>query len=202
MRRPALDPLPVHLANQCDVVCKDLGPRWALRGRGEKVGATKPKMLAVAAGAFVAAVGSMAIVAVSLPWDEGYKSWLHVAAIVAGFVLLLVCVAAAYLFIGWVSVVTTPFRFAIGMVVWPVLLLLSILLLPFGREVALANLLLDVTAETTPAGDWKVHLMEPPTTKELEKDAPPLINSVYENPRVLELVSSWIASMAPGSRPG
>jgi hypothetical protein len=78
--------------------------------------------------------------------------------------------------------------------VWPVIVLLSVLLLPIGREVALANILLDVTAETTPPGSWMVHLMEPPTSEELGKDVLPLMHSVvYENSRVLEFVCDWIA---------
>lgn len=58
----------------------------------------------------------------------------------------------------------------------------------------MANILLDVTAEATPPGSWIVHLIEPPTSKELNKDALPLMHSlVYENPRVLKFVCDWIA---------
>jgi hypothetical protein len=71
--------------------------------------------------------------------------------------------------------------------------LLSVLLLPFGREIAKANIRLDVTAETTPVGSWTVHLVEPPTIKDLHRDTLPLMHSVaYENPEVLKVLSDWV----------
>lgn len=153
----------------------------------------KGKMLAVAAGAFMAIVGFVFVIA-SLPWESGYESWANVAAVVGVFVSLLVSLEAFLLVLGWVEVATVFFRLAASAVVWPVIILLSVLLLPFGREVAMANILLDVTAEATPPGSWIVHLIEPPTSKELNKDALPLMHSlVYENPRVLKFVCDWIA---------
>jgi hypothetical protein len=153
----------------------------------------KGKMLAVAAGAFMAVVGFV-FMAASLTWESGFEGWAHVAVVMGISVSLLVSLEALLLVLGWVEVTTVFFRLAASAVVWPVIVLLSVLLLPIGREVALANILLDVTAETTPPGSWMVHLMEPPTSEELGKDVLPLMHSVvYENSRVLEFVCDWIA---------
>ena len=75
---------------------------------------------------------------------------------------------------------------------WLMIALLSILMLPFGWQVAVANILLDVTAETTPPGCWEVQLIEAPASEELEVAAPPLMHKVYENPRVQETLCEWI----------
>jgi len=110
-----------------------------------------------------------------------------------------VCVAALIillLFVLWgnsVDSVTVIPLALLSMIVWPVIVLLSVLLLPFGWEVAVANILLDVTAETTPVGQWTVQLVEPPTRQELHKDTLPLMHSVaYESPKVLEALCAWI----------
>ena len=159
--------------------------RWAKR---------KGKMLALAAGALVTYV-VFVIVAVSLPWESGFGSWFNVAALVGAFISLLFVLESLLLALGWVEIATVFFRLAASAVVWPVIFLLSVLLLPFGREMAVANILLDVTAETTPPGSWTVHLIAPPTSEELGKDVLPLMHSVvYENPSVLKLVCDWIAS--------
>jgi hypothetical protein len=66
--------------------------------------------------------------------------------------------------------------------------------------VALANILLDVTAETTPTGSWTVHMFQAPTARELGTNAVPLMHSVvYENPHALAFIAKW---MAPEELPG
>jgi hypothetical protein len=67
---------------------------------------------------------------------------------------------------------------------WLAIPLLSILMLPFGWQAAVANIFLNVTAETTPPGSWEIHLIEPPTSEEIGAPVPPLMHKVYENPRV------------------
>ena len=91
--------------------------------------------------------------------------------------------------------VTIPFRLLVSALLWPVVGLLSLLLVvPFGWQAAVANIFLDVTAETTPVGFWETHLIEPPTSEELGRPVVPLVHMVYENPQVLRLVAEWIAS--------
>jgi len=67
-----------------------------------------------------------------------------------------------------------------------------LLVLPFGWQVAFANILLDVTAESTPPGSWEIHLIEPPTSEEIGGPVPPLMHKVYENPRVQTKLGQWI----------
>lgn len=159
----------------------------------------KGRLLGVAAGAASVFVG-LVLLAASLSWTGGFQSGLHVATVAAAFASLLVATGAFYLLLGWVSGTTLFIRLMASAVVWPVVGLLSVLLLPFGWEVAMANILLEVTAETTPPGAWTVHLMEPPTAAELGRDVAPLMHSVvYENPRVLALLCDWIAGGAARS---
>jgi hypothetical protein len=84
---------------------------------------------------------------------------------------------------------------------WLMIPLLSILMLlfGFGWQAAVANVLLDVTAETTPPGSWEIHLMEPPTREEIGGPVPPLMHKVYENPRVQRKLSEWIETRASGA---
>jgi hypothetical protein len=147
----------------------------------------KKKVIAVAAALFLALVGFICVVA--------FKHWGSSAAAVMGiFVLALVVLPATFLALGLVEHATFLFFLLASALMWPVIVLLSVPLLFFGWEVARANILLDVTAETTPTGAWTVHLVEPPTTEELGKDVPPLMHSVvYENPHVLRLLCDWIA---------
>ena len=59
---------------------------------------------------------------------------------------------------------TAPLRILVAFLTWPTIVILSLfLVLPFGIDVALANILLDVTAETTPTGSWTVHMFPAPT---------------------------------------
>jgi hypothetical protein len=169
---------------------------WGLYGRFESAAKGLKgrwlKMLAVAAGALVPLAGAV-LLAASLPWDRGYTSWVQVAAIVLALASFLAAIGALSVALGCAGLVTVFLRTAIGAVVWPVIALLSILLLlPFGVAVAMANILLDVTAETIPTGRWVVYLIKPPTSKELGRETPPLTHSVYENRRVLACVSCWI----------
>jgi len=97
--------------------------------------------------------------------------------------------------------VAAPFRILVSLLTWPTIAILSLFLwLPFGWEVALANILLDVTGETTPTGSWTVHMFQAPTARELGTDAVPLMHSVvYDNPHALAFIATW---MAPEKSPG
>lgn len=83
-----------------------------------------------------------------------------------------------------------PLAALIWLIIIPLLSLL--LVLPFGWQAAFANILLDVTADTTPPGSWEIHLIEPPTSEEIGGPVPPLMHKVYENPRVQRKLGEWI----------
>lgn len=116
----------------------------------------------------------------------------------AGIIVLMgALLEAVFLALGWAERAAFPFLLLASALIWPTTIVLSVLLLGFGWEVALANVLLDVTAETTPTGSWKVHLLDPPTSAELGQGVFPLMHSVvYENPQALELLCHWIENSA------
>jgi hypothetical protein len=113
-------------------------------------------------------------------------------------ILSVVAGAALVLFIPKYGVdwATDSLRVVAALMVWPMILLLSVFLLPFGWRIALANVWLDVTAETTPVGSsWNVHLVLPQGKEPGdEMHSVPLMHSIiYENPSVLKIVCDWIA---------
>jgi hypothetical protein len=166
---------------------KTAATRWAQR---------RWKVGAVVAAATIACGGSL--VAYANLADPNFPGWLRTIALAGFFVSAAILAEALFLVIPFfgVDVATIGFRFLVSSLIWPMIFLLSIFQLPFfGWRIALANVLLDVTAETTPVGSsWIVHLIEPPASRESGKDIPPLMHSViYENPLVLAIVCDWIA---------
>lgn len=164
--------------------------RWAER---------KWSVLAVAAFAVVLIPIFVFLLAYSDQPDLAFRSWIRVlawAGLIALFVIVLEALVLVIPFIGGVDFATALFRFAVSALIWPLILLLSVFLLPFGWRIALANVLLEVTAETTPVGrSWTVNLVEPPESNEPGKGARPLMHSIiYENPSALETVCDWIVS--------
>jgi hypothetical protein len=109
-------------------------------------------------------------------------------------------VLPALIFVGRVHEAAAPLEFASYLVLFGVICALSVLLLPFGRQMASASVFLDVTAETTPPGEWTVHLLveeqAPPGCGELQ----PLQHSmVYDNDQAIRTICDWVArrSLAP-----
>jgi hypothetical protein len=140
---------------------------------------------------------------------------LTVAALVGFGLSLLVFFETVVLAVPFLGVdgATMPVRLAVAALVWPVVLALSLILLLFGWEVAVANILLDVSTESAPEGSWTVHLKEPlkeppvraaapaasdeeetasPTVADGHSDVPLMHSVVYENPAVIEDICEWI----------
>jgi pimeloyl-ACP methyl ester carboxylesterase len=145
-----------------------------------------------------AAAWVLSLLAYAHATSAGMPAWIRTAAAagIGGSIgLLVVLVVLLFGDIG-VQGLMVPLRVVVAAIAWPAILLLSlVLLLPFGWQVALANVLLDITAETTPPGSWRVHTIVPPTSRELDRDDVPLMHSVvYDNPLVLALVTEWIES--------
>jgi hypothetical protein len=157
--------------------------------------------------------GFLAFVAFALlSWFILYFSdslWLIIPAVAASEISFIVFFAGTILatyarlarwsprrFSWLVSSVLTYNASFLALLAWLIIPVLSLLLvLPFGWQVALANLLLDVTAETTPPGSWEIHLIEPPTSEEIGAPVPPLMHKVYENPRVQRKLGEWIETL-------
>jgi hypothetical protein len=112
------------------------------------------------------------------------------------------CVAVPIaLLVGWIDVAAFPLQIVTGVVLFAAIVVLSATLLPFGRQVALGNIVLDVTAETTPPGTWLVHQIGAALVGSVPDDAQPLQHSVvYEDPRSLSLICDWIGHCAPAAR--
>jgi hypothetical protein len=162
-----------------------------LETRAKRWSKQTTKLLAVFASSFV--VGALLLVSVA-----NVNSPLQSAIVTTGSIVNALVFLEAFLLLleaplGSAKLATIGPKIIVSAFVWPVMFMLSVLLLPFGWEVAKANILLDVTAETTPVGSWMVHLVETPTTQELVRDTPSLIHSVaYESPRVLKVISDWV----------
>lgn len=144
----------------------------------------------IAFGLFTAFL--FAFAALSTP---GSLDWLGIAALIGSGLSLLVFAITAFLVIPFIRVegVVLVFRLLMSPFLWLVIATLSVLLLvPFGWQVAVANLFLDVVAEPTPVGSWQTHLIEPPTSDELRAPVPPLMHMVYENPYALKTLGKWV----------
>lgn len=118
---------------------------------------------------------------------------------VAFVFFLLTLVSSFYLILPLVGVfiVTKPAYVVATALLWPILAGMSILLwLPFGRTIAAANAFLDVCAESTPPGEWTLHVLEPVSRgdEEGEQARRPggLRHSLYEHPEVLPHIGRWI----------
>lgn len=79
--------------------------------------------------------------------------------------------------------------------VGPLLFLLAFFALFFGPSLAFLHLFWEVSAESTPPGDWAV-VQLPPRGAWLHH------SSLYQDPDAFELIARWIREQASGLRPG
>ena len=115
-----------------------------------------------------------------------------ISCIMATIILL---VSTFYLLLGWVDHATIVFKFITLIILFPVIFLLSLVLIPFGWEIAFANLLINVNAEPTPPGHWNLHLLEPSLShSEIYYDQPLMHSLVYEDSKALVLIFDWMKS--------
>lgn len=122
--------------------------------------------------------------------------------------LIVVIVAAALLIgvpalalLGRTDEAAAPLELASYVVLFGVICALAVVLLPFGRQVAAASVFLDVTIETTPPGEWTVHLLAGDTTPGRFGELPPLQHSlVYDDDEAVRRISDWIEQMSPPCR--
>ena len=95
------------------------------------------------------------------------------------------------------------FRFAATLAVLPAALILALCMLPIDWRVAVANLLVDVTAETAPPGAWTLRQFVPLASDARGGQAPGLAHSaIYEDERAIGAIVEWIRSSAPSLDPG
>jgi hypothetical protein len=136
----------------------------------------------------------------ALATNPGHPQWMRTGSLVGFYASLLPLVFVLTLPLGSYGLygATFPARLAVAVLTWPIILLLSLfLVIPFGWEVAVANVLLDASAEATPLGAWTVHTVAPLTSVEIDSDDIPLVHSaIYDNPQVIALISSWMRTRA------
>ncbi|WP_263843382.1 esterase/lipase family protein [Roseobacter sinensis] len=120
---------------------------------------------------------------------------------VAVRLLLLAGAVILFLVYGFASraevLVTVPAVFAMSLLLFPVLALLSLLAITTGREMALANAHLEFFAEPAPIGDWNLVIVHEHDTRSDPLKAakrPTLQHSQsYLNSSALYTVERWIA---------
>jgi hypothetical protein len=152
-------------------------------------------------------IGAIAFVVWSSLKRDGSSEALSAApsvavALTVFFALAILALAFFFLSAGKPAGVVIVPRLLVAALIWPLVLWLALLLwLPFGWQIAVGNILLDVTTETTPLGEWTVHHLDAPSAKELGHNAPGLTHSlVYQNPRAFDLIANWIAKFP--AKPG
>lgn len=74
-------------------------------------------------------------------------------------------------------------------IVWALLTLLSIL--PFGWELAVRNIFLSISAESTPRGSWQIELIEPTITMS-GKEVPLSHSEIYDSDTGQTKIVAWI----------
>lgn len=153
-----------------------------------------PLAAAAAGGILIVAVLSLAATTAAEPARTGLVIGMLLAALL--FVML-----TTYLLFGWTAAAADLFRFIAALGLVPAALLLAVCMLPFDWRVAMANLLVDVTAEATPPGRWTVHQFVPAGTEVHNGGTPPMAHSaIYEDERAIDAIVEWVRSR-PGAGP-
>lgn len=155
--------------------------------------------LAAIAIALIAAT-ALFLTAYVVATNGGHPQWMRTGSLVGFYASIVALPFVLTLPLGSYGLygATVPARLAVAVLTWPIILLLSLfLIIPFGWEVAVANVLLDVSAEATPLGSWTVHTVAPLTSVELDTDDIPLVHSaIYDNPQVIALIGDWMRTRA------
>ena len=111
-------------------------------------------------------------------------------------------ISSLLLFFRWKPAFIVPLRFLAATAVWPVIAMLTMVLgLGFGPSIAFANLLLDVTAETTPLGEWKVHQFGILQDADAVSSGTEIRHSmIYDDVRVHNKIGDWIEESADNAQ--
>ena len=121
---------------------------------------------------------------------------------IAVFPSLLGIVSLFLLIFGWKPFYIDILRVLAAAVIWPVVAVLMLVLTPvFGPSIAGANILLDVTAETTPLGAWTVHLFGIGSDDKGSNSGTEMQHSlIYDDEDVHKLIGDWIEESADNAQ--
>jgi hypothetical protein len=75
--------------------------------------------------------------------------------------------------------------------IWPAVILLAIVLLPFGAEAALAAVFVEISVESVPPGSWMVHQFQV-SGSDREGLLSLAHSATHDDPRVIGLLACWI----------
>lgn len=147
----------------------------------------KAMLLAVAAAGFALQLALLPLL-LKTEWFAD-----HTVAVVVAFAMSLTVVLPLFLLFGWVGAATVIFRFIALLALVPAAFALALCMLPFDWRVALANLLVDVTAETAPPGTWTMHQFVPEKPQPGSQTTPGLAHSaIYDDERAIRTIVDWI----------
>jgi hypothetical protein len=158
-------------------VIRDALERWTKR-RGLLIGAL-----------ISGVVGYFALISVMIALEAPVIMTLAAVLVAAAVFVLL----PALTLMGRTNEAAAPVEMASYLLLFAVICALSVLLLPFGRQIALASVFLDVTAEATPPGEWTVHLLVDEPVPGKAGELQPLQHSmVYNHDQAIRHVCDWV----------
>ena len=87
----------------------------------------------------------------------------------------------------------------LALVITPLLVLLSVAMMPFGFELAASGLSLQIAGEATPPGLWPLLVL--PAAGRIAAVATPLQHSTHSDPEILECVRTWLTRALSATAP-
>ena len=144
--------------------------------------------------------GFAGFVAAVTAWLASGLSLTSGTAMFAMVVMTVLNVMLLFLLLGQAEVAAIFFRFAATVAVLPAALILALCMLPIDWRVAVANLFIDVTAETAPPGAWTLHQFVPRKADARGGEAPGLAHSaIYDDERAIGAIVEWILASGPSN---
>ena len=144
--------------------------------------------------AFVVVAGWMALLWLAtwvLPMQATVAAWLLVLVAVSAFVLVMP-IGMNALGDGDANLSMQTWHWLLAVAMLAVVILPSLLLVFYGWQLAVANLEVDVSAEATPPGDWRVVTLTSTTAFGDSSVAALTHSALYDDQRAIELLGDWV----------
>jgi len=144
--------------------------------------------------ALVVVAGWMALLWLAtwvLPMQATVAAWLLVLVAVSAFVLVMP-IGMNALGDGDANLSMQTWHWLLAVAMLAVVILPSLLLVFYGWQLAVANLEVDVSAEATPPGDWRVVTLTSTTAFGDSSVAALTHSALYDDQRAIELLGDWV----------
>jgi hypothetical protein len=152
----------------------------------------------------LSAIGSAAVFAVDYQFGPFLIATPDFRATAAVACSLVLAGGLAILVIWWLGSGAGLYGYALGfaaagLVLSPLILLFALLIAPFGADLVLACVHLEITAESTPPGVWTVHHLRA-APRVGERRAPGidgaygLMHSTYASPEGIRVLVDWLVN--------